>query len=130
MAGFVPIEFQKPLEKMDAVLLDDDDLVQLSWRNVARQNKKALRSFTEPAPFFAALHALDRSTPIFIDSNLKNGIKGQELVPKVRELGFRMIYLTTGYDQSIFTGISGLTGIVGKDPPVFIGGVVNEYNKS
>lgn len=125
-AGFVPIKIQRSFQKFDAVLLDDDSLVALAWTTVAQQNNKRFASFVEPEAFFAALNDIDRSSPIFIDSNLKDNIKGQDLVLKVKALNFKKIYIATGYEPEAFSVIPGLTAIVGKHPPKEIGGFGND----
>lgn len=127
LAGFVPISIQKSLEKVDAVLLDDDSIIHSLWNQVAKQNQKSLRSFYDPQAFFAALEGIDRSSPVFIDSNLSNGVKGQDLVPRIRSLGFNLIHLATGYQATEFETIPGLTSVVGKDAPTEIGGVAEEW---
>ncbi len=122
MAGFVPISFGAAREFADAILIDDDSLVISTWSLVAKQNGKKLLAYAEPASFFVALESLDRSTPVFIDSNLGKDLKGQDLVPRVLAMGFKLIYLATGYEAEAFAGVSGLAGVVGKNPPAQIGG--------
>ena len=117
MAGFVPICIVEPLREYDAILLDDDPLVGMSWSNAAKNLGKRLIVFSEVEGFFEALHQVERSTAVYIDSNLKEGVKGQDLVPRVIALGFQTIYLETGYEPDSFPKINGLTGIVGKLPP-------------
>ncbi len=39
----------------------------------------------------------------------------------IAALGFRNIFLATGYEPESFAEISGLAGVVGKDPPRVIG---------
>jgi FixJ family two-component response regulator len=122
LAGFVPIEVQIPESRPDAVLLDDDALVIMTWKNVAAKNQRQLLAFSDPNEFFETLKALSRSTPIFVDSELSDGIKGQDLIPKISALGFEAIFITSGHDSSKFNYLAGLAGIIGKDPPPAIGG--------
>ena len=117
MAGFVPIRILEPLRKYDALLLDDDPLIGIIWSNAAKNLGKRLLVFSEVEDFFEALHQVERSTSIYIDSNLTKGVKGQDLVPQVATLGFQTIYLATGYEPESFPNIAGLTGVVGKNPP-------------
>lgn len=44
LAGFVPIEIKIEERKYDAVLLDDDQLICMTWENGARKNGKKLLS--------------------------------------------------------------------------------------
>lgn len=104
-------------------------LVVSLWASVAKQNQKSLRSYFEPNVFFAALEEIDRESPIFIDSNLADGVKGQDLVPRVRELGFKTVCLATGYESEKFAGTPGLTKVIGKEAPPEIGGVVIDWSQ-
>ncbi len=117
IASLVPIKILKVQEKVDAILLDDDELVHLTWKTIASQNDKSLLSFYRPDDFFRTIEDYDRTCPVYIDSNLGNGISGQDLVLRVSELGFSKIYLATGYDPSAFGNVLGLTAVVGKEPP-------------
>lgn len=123
LAGFVPMKIQKPLEKFDAVLIDNDDLVHMTWRSVANQYGKKLALFTEPKSFFLAIEGIDRSVPIYVDLSLNDGVNGLDLIPKIQELGFRKIYLSTGYEPDKFAGTPGVTAVVGKNAPKEIGGI-------
>jgi len=116
MAGFVPIKVQAPKKKADVILLDDDQLVHLTWASMARKNQRSLVSFYRAEEFLSALSEFDTDTPVYIDSNLGDGVKGQTLVPYVRSLGFKAVYLATGYSRDQITDTEGLTGVVGKDP--------------
>jgi len=122
MAGFVPITLQVSKKKADAILLDDDKLVHRVWGNIARKNQRSLISFYSAENFLNALTEFDTNTPVYIDSNLGNGIQGQTLIPHVRDLGFKSVYLATGYERGQFTDkeIEGFQ-VVGKDPAPELG---------
>lgn len=122
LAGFIPIEIKLLMQKFDAVLLDDDPMICTVWMTIAKLNNKTFVSYSDPITFFNALDEVDRCSSIFIDSKLKNNIKGQDLIPKIKALGFDKIYLATGYEPNSFPEISGLVAIVGKAPPKEIGG--------
>ena len=117
LAAVIPIKLQSALKKFDAVLLDDDQLITSTWTLTALENNKNFISFNEPESFFAALTNIDRSTPVFIDSNLSKNIKGQDLIPRLKALNFEKIFLATGYNPEYFAEIYSLTGVVGKTPP-------------
>lgn len=58
-----------------------------------------------------------RATPIYIDSNLGSGIRGENLVPRIRGLGFSDIIIATGYAPESVTKSELIRGVIGKDPP-------------
>lgn len=117
LAPWVPIALRTGLKQADAILLDDDPLVHMVWKGTAEKNKRNLVTFFEPDDFFDSIVSYERSTPVYIDSNLGHGVKGEDLVSAVAGLGFKRIFLATGYEASQFTGISGLSAVVGKQPP-------------
>ncbi len=63
---------------------------------------------------------IPRSTPIYIDSNLDDNTKGEDIAQNIYQLGFTQIYLATGYPERFLATKSQLCNIcrvVGKDPP-------------
>jgi len=116
MAGFVPIEIAKPKELVDGILLDDDFLVHSCWKIDAESRNKKFIGFQTVGEFFARADEFDFSSPLFVDSNLGSGIKGEEVSKRAFELGFKNVYLCTGYEPDSFPAMPWLKGIKGKDP--------------
>ena len=124
LAGSVPIIVEAgPLapaaarERHDAVLIDDDPLTRMIWENAASDTGKRLRTFSTAAEFFTAAGEIDRATPIYMDSNLGEGVEGAAESLRVHELGFGEIYLATGHEPSRFAQLKHLRGVIGKEPP-------------
>lgn len=105
------------LNKSEAVLIDDDTLVHLAWQIAARQSKKQLRVFKNPDEFLLNADQIELSTPIFIDSNLGGGHKGEDFAKQIYSAGFMSIFLSTGADPKSFSGMPWIKKIIGKDPP-------------
>jgi hypothetical protein len=90
----------------------------MSWKVSAKKLNKTLRTFYTSEEFLAEANQFDRTTPIYIDSNLKDGVKGEEVAKTIHGLRFDSIYLATGYDASSFDPLSPhILGILGKEPP-------------
>jgi signal transduction histidine kinase len=70
LAPFVPFEFEKHLEKFDAILIDDDSLVHMVWRAAAKDRDKRIIIFSGPEDFWANIDDLDPATPVYVDVNL------------------------------------------------------------
>lgn len=104
-------------EVFDAVLIDDDALARATWRMTAERLGKRLRAFPTAAEFFRAADAIDRLTPVYMDSDLGEGVRGEEESLHVHELGFTEIYLATGREPAQFAGLAHLRGVIGKAPP-------------
>lgn len=114
LAGFVPIKIDKPKNKYDAVLIDNDDLIHMTWQLVAKAKNKTIKLFKTEAEFLTIVNEIDPSTNIYIDVQLAENVNGIEVAKRIYELGFFKLYLTTGYTEiqkPIF-----IEAVVGKDP--------------
>ncbi len=99
-----------------AVLIDDDALVRMNWKTAARGKGIALQAFASPADFYAAESSLHKDIPVYIDSELGNGIKGEELAQTLKDKGYSNICLETGHSSANFSHIPWLK-VAGKEPP-------------
>lgn len=117
MARFVPISLDRKLNHSCEILIDDDPLIHLAWQASARKHKKQLLVFHKPDEFISNFSKFDRATPIYIDSNLGNGIKGEHVAKKISSAGFENIHLATGDSPESFPKMPWIKKIIGKDPP-------------
>lgn len=129
LARLVPIHMAAPSapigaerERWDAILIDDDALTRAAWKIAASRLGKKLLIFTTSAEFLEGAHAVDRETPVYIDAELGDDVKGEVESVKIRGLGFGEIYLATGHEAGKFAGLQHLRGVVGKEPPWSRGG--------
>lgn len=101
----------------DAVLIDDDPLVRMSWAVAAKRAGKALRAYADADSFIKESDAVPRGTPLYIDSDLGSGAKGEEIARRLSERGFTELILATGHDSASFPPLPHLRAIRGKEPP-------------
>ena len=116
LAGFVPIVCALSL-RPDAVLIDDDHLVHTVWKVAASTNGKTLGAFSTPREFLAIVERLDKSTPIYVDSKLGGGIRGEDFAKDLHAQGFRNLYLATGRQADSLPSMPWIKEIVGKKAP-------------
>lgn len=116
LAHLVPITEAAEVVPADAVLIDDDPLVHLTWETAAQASGKRLRAFSQPQDFFLSSNEIEKSTPIYIDSRLSEGQRGEEIARVIHDLGFTEIYLSTGFDPQEFADMAWIKGIIGKEP--------------
>lgn len=126
LAYFVPILLESEIISAskineaiasEFILIDDDELVRQNWKFIAKKKKQELSVFDGPEEFIENSHRYSKSTTIYIDSNLANGIKGEEVAREIHAMGFKNIYIETGYDASGFKEIPWIKGVIGKTPP-------------
>ncbi len=119
LAGFVPIHIEKENvpERYDAVLIDDDSLVRMTWKMAAARSGKRFQSFATVAEFLKEAPAVGRETPVYVDADLADGVNGAQESVMIHELGFQEIYLATGHEAAKFAAYKHLRGVIGKEPP-------------
>lgn len=116
LAGFVPITCPLSLQP-DAVLIDDDHLVHANWKMAARTSGKTLDAFLTPREFLAIVGRLDKRTPIYLDSKLGDGVRGEDFAKELHAQGFRNLYLATGRRQDDLPTMAWIKEVVGKKAP-------------
>jgi signal transduction histidine kinase len=116
LAGIVPIKIQTESEKIDALILDDEELQERLWQFAAIQRGKKIVFLKTPDQLFQKLSTINTDTPIYIDSKLADGRKGEDIALHLNKLGYTNLYLTTGYSAEDFKHLSFLKGVIGKTP--------------
>ena len=118
LAGFVPIIKKDKTEKQAThVLLDDDELVRLSWESSAKNANIHLKTFERSDDLLQNLESLDHNTKFYVDSNLEEEILGEEVAKKIFDKGYKNIILATGYKKENFSHVSFVKDIIGKSAP-------------
>ncbi len=102
LAGFVPINIELEKRLVDWILIDDDDLVHMTWKLVATEKQKSFVGFKSYEEFEAMEQLFNVKSKLFIDSKLGNGIMGEQVAKQISTRGFLEIYLCTGYEASSF----------------------------
>ena len=116
LAGLVPIQISPAAQPGRAVLLDDDPLVHMCWALAAKAARVKLKTCSEPEKLYAEVETLPKDTPLYIDSELGAGIKGEDIALDLRGKGFSDITITTGHSPDRFARLSWLK-VIGKEPP-------------
>ncbi len=106
----------KPAAGRRAVLLDDDPLVHMNWKMAAKAAGAELKSFKTPQKFAAAVKTLPRDIPLYIDSELGEGVKGEDIAKELHDKGFTDITMATGHAAAKFAHLPWLK-VTGKEPP-------------
>ena len=99
-----------------ALLLDDDALVHLNWGIAARSAGINLKPYKKAGEFLAAAETLPKDTPVYIDSELGEGVFGEEIARDLHQKGFTDITMATGHAPERF-GLLTWLKVSGKEPP-------------
>lgn len=101
------------------VLIDDDDLIHLVWKKEAKKRNINLIAFKSVHDFLSSSLGLDKNINIYIDSNLGESQKGEELSKNIFEKGFENIYLCSGDNQIELKKYPWIKGMSGKGFPTY-----------
>lgn len=101
------------------ILIDNDELIILSWQRAAIKKSKVLFTFSCVEEFIAKHGEFSKHSQVFIDSELDNGLRGEVEARKIFDLGFENIFLATGFSKCDVNvdGAFWIKDIVGKKPP-------------
>lgn len=99
-----------------AVLLDDDMLVHMNWKIAAKAAGVEMKAYKTPEDFTACIADLPKDTPIYIDSDLGNDVKGENIANRLHEKGFSNLTMATGHSPEKFAHLPWLK-VTGKEPP-------------
>lgn len=125
LAGFVPMAFmeappnsdQKSSPVPDAILLDDDPLVRMTWEIAARIKGIPFCTFDRPAAFLEAVKNYPKDMQIYLDSHLGGNTKGEDIAKTLYKEGYCRLFLATGYIKEDLPPMPWIREVVGKEPP-------------
>ena len=80
--------------------------------------KKNVATYYNAKSFYDDMDSFNKDVKVYVDSDLGNGIKGEEVARDINQKGFSEIYLCIGYRSSDFAPMPWVRGVVGKLPPL------------
>jgi len=104
------------MSKKTFVLIDNDTLIHKMWEMAAKKAQVKLFAFKSIEDFIINSKQLSTDTPIYIDSDLDDGVRGEVDSEKIFKLGFRKIYLATGQVELDITPYPWISKLVSKRP--------------
>jgi len=117
MASLVFIEIENSKTLYDQCLIDDDPLVRLTWEFAAKDSGVSIQTFDSFDSFCDSALNISKETPISVDVNLANGVRGTDVALKLHKMGFKRIYLATGYEAEGIEHVpTCVVAVRGKDP--------------
>jgi signal transduction histidine kinase/FixJ family two-component response regulator len=84
-------------QHLPVVLIDDDKLVRLNWSLYCNKNNFDFKCYVSVDDFINNSFNVSKETMIFIDSDLGNNVRGEVVSEEIFNLGYKELFLTTGY---------------------------------
>ena len=99
------------------VLIDDDKFIHHAWRMQSEKLGIEVYSYFTIDDFIKNQHIHLKEIPVYIDSNLKSGKKGEIRAKEIYELGFHNIFLTTSFTDIEINKFPWISKIYSKTGP-------------
>lgn len=104
-------------EIYDAILIDDNITVINYWHEIANEKKKKILSFNSLIDFYININSINRKSPIYIDSELEHGIRGELAASKIKRIyKFEFIYLCTAQVEINKKQYPWINEVISKEP--------------
>lgn len=108
------IRHPKPSEDLDFILVDNEEHTRMTWDVKAQDAGMKIGIFSSTNELIASAGSISKDIPIFLDSDLGEGLRGESAAPDLRKLGFKRILLTTGFRDLHGSSIPGIEKVLDK----------------
>lgn len=112
----IPVIAAECFERLDLVLIENEEMHRLTWRLWAKRKGYGIQTFSSADEFLVRAAHLAKSTPIFMDFSLDGSKTAQNYLPEIHRLGFSEIVLVTSHRDLKKEDFIGTKAIIGKDP--------------
>lgn len=116
LARTVPIK-AKATKDIDLVLIDNDELVHMTWIRVLKKQGINAETYFSIESFLSNSSSYHLELPIYIDSDLGDGKKGEILSEAISVKGFKNLYIATAYNASSIKKPTWIKEVLDKSPP-------------
>lgn len=113
---YIPISLENN-EKPKLIFIDDDKTLTSAWEAEAQYQGIFINTYNRTADFKKILSTLEKNTPIYIDSNLREAISGEVFAKELYEQGFTELYIASGHPKGYFGDLPWIKDFVSKEPP-------------
>lgn len=104
-------------KKKITLLIDNDELVRLTWELSAKKNKIDFIAICDISKLEEVILNISTESSIYIDSQLDNGFKGEDIAKDLYNRGFKNIFMATGREAEDFKHLKFIKEIRDKATP-------------
>ena len=112
----IRLTFKAKEEVKQYYLIDDDELVRMTWESRAKKNGILLHTFNSPQNFIEKKNSIAKDSVIYIDSELGT-VKGEDIALSLHLEGFLNISMTSGHPPEKFKEFHFLRSVISKAAP-------------
>lgn len=112
----IPVTAVECLEKLDLVLIENEEVHRMTWKLWAKREGYGIQTFNSAEDFLLRAAHIPKSTAIFMDFSLDNSKTARNYLPEINRLGFSEVVLVTSHRDLKNEDFTGIKAIIGKDP--------------
>ena len=101
------------------VLIDDDKFIRIDWQNFCENKNLDYISYDSIDNFLLNINKHEKEDLVFIDSILKEGVRGEIDSEKIYLKGFKNLFLATSFSPDEVHQPFWIKHVLSKDPRVF-----------
>ncbi|MBF0314655.1 MAG: sensor histidine kinase [Oligoflexia bacterium] len=108
------------LSDVEFILIDDECLIRQHWENEAKKHLKKFKSFSTFEAFLNSPEIYSLETVIYVDYNLSNNMKGEQVAKLLYESGFKNINICSAHRPEALADLlerPWIKSVVGKKAP-------------
>lgn len=113
----IPVVGSKKQKTYDAILIDDDDIIRLTWQLSAEQCGLKLHTYANFNNFVHSEVKFNNDVQIYVDFDFNDELDGGGVCERLSKLGFKNISIVTGYNKYCFSKRQLQWPILNKIPP-------------
>lgn len=114
-AAHAPLMVMPPIPEL--VFIDSCPLMITTWTMSAERVNHRLLVISNVSEARKIVPLLPSWVPVYVDTSLANGEKGDEFSKELYEMGCRNLYLVTGYEPEKFEAVYWVKAVLGKEYP-------------
>ncbi len=103
-------------EKETYILLDDDELVRITWNSRAKKAGLNLLTYSTSEDLLKSLNQLPKNSIFYIDSEL-GFEKGEAVAKQLFDKGYLNLCMSTGHSKERFDHLNYIQKVISKTPP-------------
>lgn len=102
----------------EIVHIDDDSLVRFTWKQHCREMSIPYFGFSSYKDFQKGDREYSKEANFYVDFDLtEDELNGVEVIKELSRLGFKKLYLSTGYSEDEFEDLEFVLAVLGKGFP-------------
>ncbi|MDO8954932.1 MAG: HAMP domain-containing sensor histidine kinase [Gammaproteobacteria bacterium] len=117
LSAYIPIKLIQEAAPVDMIFLDDNNTLTQAWEIAGASVNINVKTYNASELLLADIVNYPKDIAIYIDSDLRENVRGEDIAKQLYDMGYHELFLATGSEPENFAHCTWLKGIIGKIPP-------------